>query len=153
MRSRLPLGDMEIFRCMPEGMHDDRVRGDGGGGHWLVRMEWYPAGWSVCLSLLVFRCIIKSRSFLLVPAHPGGPLKRAVKRLWWWGGGAWWHSAMSCAKMAELIEMPFGLWTRVGPRKHVLGGMHNAPSGEYHWIIYVWRQCGLLSIYFGHLLL
>jgi len=22
---------------------------DGGGGHWLVRMEWHPAGWSVCL--------------------------------------------------------------------------------------------------------
>jgi len=23
--------------------------GDGGGGQWLVRMEWHPAGWSVCL--------------------------------------------------------------------------------------------------------
>ena len=23
--------------------------GDGGGGHWLVRMEWRPAGWSLCL--------------------------------------------------------------------------------------------------------
>jgi len=31
--------------------------------------------------------------------------------------------------MAELIEVPFGLCinTRVGPRKHVLGGMH------IHW--------------------
>jgi len=26
--------------------------------------------------------------------------------------------------MAEPIEMPFRLWTRVGPRKHVLGGVH-----------------------------
>jgi len=27
--------------------------------------------------------------------------------------------------MAKPIEMPFGLWTRVGPRKHVLhGGAH-----------------------------
>jgi len=27
--------------------------------------------------------------------------------------------------VAELIEMPFGMWTRVGPRKHVLhGDMH-----------------------------
>jgi len=25
---------------------------------------------------------VKSRSSLLVPAHPGGPGKRAVKRLW-----------------------------------------------------------------------
>jgi len=30
------------------------------------------------------------------------------------------YSATSFAKMAEPIEMPFGLWTRVGPRKHVL---------------------------------
>jgi len=57
--------------------------GDGGGGHWLARMEWHPAGWSVCLLLLIFRCTIKSRSSLLAPPHPGGPGKRVVKRLWW----------------------------------------------------------------------
>jgi len=56
--------------------------GDGGGGHWLVRMEWRPAGWSVCLPLLIYPCTIKSRRSLLAPAHPGGPGKRAVKRLW-----------------------------------------------------------------------
>jgi len=27
-----------------------------------------------------------------------------------------------CVKAAEPIEMPFGLWTRVDPRKHVLDG-------------------------------
>jgi len=27
---------------------------DGGGGHWLVRMEWRPAGWSMCLPVLIF---------------------------------------------------------------------------------------------------
>jgi len=32
------------------------------------------------------------------------------------------HSAVICAKTAEPIEMPFGSWTRVGPRKHVLVG-------------------------------
>jgi len=56
--------------------------GDGRGGHWLVRMEWRLAWWSVCLPLLIFRCTMKSRSFLLAPAHLGGPGKRAVKRLW-----------------------------------------------------------------------
>ena len=56
---------------------------NGGGGHWLVRTEWRPAGWSVCLPLLIFPCTIKSRSSLLAPAHPGGPGKMAVKRLWW----------------------------------------------------------------------
>ena len=53
---------------------------DGGGGHWLVRMESRPAGWSVCLS--IFPCTIKSRSSLLAPAHPGGPGKVAI--MWWW---------------------------------------------------------------------
>jgi len=56
--------------------------GDGGGGHWLVRMEWCLARWSVCLPLLIFPCTIKSRSSFLAPAHPGGPGKRAIKRLW-----------------------------------------------------------------------
>jgi len=31
--------------------------------------------------------------------------------------------AVSCAKMVELIEMPFGMWTLVGWRNHVLGGV------------------------------
>jgi len=30
------------------------------------------------------------------------------------------HSAVSCAKTVEPIEMPFGLWTGIGARKHVL---------------------------------
>jgi len=58
------------------------IGGDGGGGQWLVRMELRPAGWSMCLPLLIFPCIIKSRSSLVAPAHPGGPRKGAVKRLW-----------------------------------------------------------------------
>jgi len=29
---------------------------------------------------------------------------------------------VSPAKTAKPIEMPFGLWTRVGPSKHVLDG-------------------------------
>jgi len=31
-------------------------------------------------------------------------------------------STMSCGKIAELVEMPFGMWARVGPRNHVLDG-------------------------------
>jgi len=57
------------------------ARGDGGGRYWLVQMKWRPAGWSVCLPLLIFPYTIKSRSSLLAPAHPGGPGKRAVKWL------------------------------------------------------------------------
>jgi len=28
------------------------------------------------------------------------------------------HSSVSCAKMAERIDLPFRLWTRIGRRKH-----------------------------------
>jgi len=54
---------------------------DGGGGHCLVRMEWRPTEWLVCLPLLVVPCTTKSRSSLLALAHPGGPGKGPVKRL------------------------------------------------------------------------
>ena len=56
-----------------KGIRPVKNGGDDGGGHWLVRMEWRPPGLSVCLPLLIFPCTIKSRSFLLAPAHPGGP--------------------------------------------------------------------------------
>ena len=52
---------------------------DGGGGRWLVRMEWRPAGWSVCLPLLIFPCTVKSSSSLLATAHLGGPGKTGRK--------------------------------------------------------------------------
>ena len=31
---------------------------------------------------------------------------------------------MSCAKMDELIEMPFGVWTQVGPGNRMLDVVH-----------------------------
>ena len=34
------------------------------------------------------------------------------------------RSAVRCAKTAEPIEMPFGFWTWMGPRKHVLHRVH-----------------------------
>jgi len=36
----------------------------------------------VFAELLIFPGTIKSRSSLLAPAHPGGPIKSAIKRLW-----------------------------------------------------------------------
>ena len=35
---------------------------------------------------------------------------------------------MSCAKTVEPIEMPFGFWTRLGPRKHEIGGVHTSAT-------------------------
>jgi len=31
---------------------------------------------------------------------------------------------MSCAKSSERIKMLFGMWTRVGPSKHIRWGAH-----------------------------
>jgi len=42
------------------------------------------------------------------------------------------HSAMSCAKMAQLMEIAFRLWTRMGPRKDVLHG----------GALWLWRNLG-----------
>jgi len=76
-----------LWRCWLDGRKGIRSVKNGGkvgGGHWLVQIEWRPAGWSVCLPLLIFPCTIKSRSSLLAPAHPGDPGKRAVKWLCLW---------------------------------------------------------------------
>jgi len=51
-----------------EGHPTCKEMGDGGDGHWLVQMEWCPAGWSMCLPLLIFPCTIKCRSSLLALA-------------------------------------------------------------------------------------
>jgi len=36
-------------------------------------------------------------------------------------------STVVCGKMAELMEMPFGLWARMGPRNPVLHGGPDPP--------------------------
>jgi len=40
-------------------------------------------------------------------------------------------------KTAEPIEMPFGMWTRVGAKKHVLDGVHSGAT----WRIRLNRPC------------
>jgi len=50
--------------------------GDGGGGHWLVRIKWRPAGWSVCLPLLIFH---KVQKFSSGTGSPGWSWKKGRK--------------------------------------------------------------------------
>jgi len=57
---------------------------------------------------------------------------------------------VSPAKTAEPIKILFGLWTRVGPRNHVLDGVQ-IPMGRDN-TLHVRRRCGLLSNYFDHLI-
>jgi len=56
----------------------------------------------------------------------GGP-DRPWKGANFWGEWAshckvYGHSTVVCAKAAEAIGMPFGLWARIGRRNHVLDG-------------------------------
>jgi len=75
------------------------------------------------------------------------------------------HSVVSCAETAEPIDLPFGLWTQVGRRKHKFnhirkvapmdrhGRAHLAPPNEYDWTVRLQRRCVLMSNYFDYLLL
>jgi len=76
---------------------------------------------------------------------PDPPCKRAILR-----GKEAAHckvegpSQVSCAKTAEPIEMPFGMWTRVGPRKHALEWRCTlAQPSESDWTVHVRWQCSL----------
>jgi len=46
-------------------------------------------------------------------------------------------TVMSPVKTAESIDMPFGIWTRVGPRKQVLGGVQTGAT----WRMPLKRPC------------
>ena len=69
------------------------------GGWWrwaLVSPDGVAPSWMVNVSACVnLPCTIKSRSSLLALAHPGGPGKRAVKRLWWCWLFCWVHLLIS----------------------------------------------------------
>jgi len=66
--------------------------GDGGSGHWLVQMEWRPAGWSVCLPLIISPCTISPEVLFWHRLDRVVPEKRAVKRLWC----VWYTLSKSC---------------------------------------------------------
>jgi len=71
-------------------------------------------------------------------------------------------SAVSCAKMAQPIDLPFGLWTWVGQKKYKFN--HICQVAPFctsaiiftRWrqsTVHLWRRCGLMSNYSDHLLL
>jgi len=81
---------MRVIKFSRKGIRPVKNGGDGGGRHWLVWLERCPAGWSMCLPLLISPCALNFRSSVQAPAHLGGPGKGAVKRMWcvvWW----WWY--------------------------------------------------------------
>jgi len=59
-----------------------KERGDDGGGHRLVRMEWRPAGWSMCLLLLVFHKVQKFSSGTSSPGWSRKEGRKTVVCVW-----------------------------------------------------------------------
>jgi len=79
---------------------------------------------------------VGSRNHVL-DADPNIPMQRSNFRGEGMPGYARQHSVATPAKTAEPIEMPFGLWTRVGQRQHVLHGVHIDAT----WRIRLNRPC------------
>ena len=69
------LSALRLLAKWREGHPACKQRGgeDGGGGHWLVRMEWRPAGWSVRLPL---------RQIMLIVCKEGLEVLMEVVLLW-----------------------------------------------------------------------
>ena len=113
----------------------------------------------VCVSaLLIFPCIIKSRSCLLAPAHPGGPRKRSVKRLCLCvccsrTSGDKWHSVF-------MGKTPF-LSTKPVAWNYPLFINNRTPEGRGYWPLYAasptlgdWNDKWILSriVNYNHVL-
>ena len=77
-----------LWRCWLDGRKGIRpvktYGEDDGGGHWLVRMEWRPVRWSVCVPLLIFPCTIKSQKFSSGTGSPGWSWKKGRKTVVVW---------------------------------------------------------------------
>jgi len=121
----------------------------------------YGVAWSVGLSICLLVCDTSEpcrngwTDWDVFVMDSGGPKETWSKGAIFRGKNVPWlarrHSAMSCAKTAEPIQMPFGLCSRMGPRKHVWHGGTLAQPGEYDWTVRMRRRCGLMSNYFDHL--
>ena len=63
-----------------------RIWGDGGGGHWLVRMEWRPAGWlvSASVNLPLHHKVQKLSSGTGSPGWSRKKSRKMVVVCWWW---------------------------------------------------------------------
>jgi len=79
-----------------------------------------------CLWLVGARCLHCCRELLV---FEGGNGQIFVKH----------RDSFRCAKTAEPVEMPFEMWTRVGPRKHVLDGLQ-IPTCEGAILRVKWGQ-------------
>ena len=98
-----------------KGSWPEKSGGGGGGGHRLVEMEWRPAGWSMCLPLLIFPCTIKSRSSLLTSDtdSPGWSRKKGRKTfvVWWWCVTDW-NSRVTTITTTTTLHPSNGLCSR-----------------------------------------
>jgi len=99
----------------------------------------------LCLPLLLFPCTIKSRSSLLAPAHPGGPGKKAVKRMWWW---RWLRRGTKLLVSGYNLVVTAGTGIRPFPRD---GSVWQRDTAPYHITSYEGVSNGNINHATAHL--
>jgi len=89
-----------------------------------------------CSARPPLKCRGGARNFWVVASggkKRGGQYKVGRKHKFRLRQCAWRHCAVSCAKTAEPIDLPFGLWTRVGRKKHKFNRIFQvAPMANVH---------------------
>ena len=103
---------------------------------WENVWKWPVVSWMGHNSVivLIFKLDVVTENWQVTKYKVERPHRRTVYRCidtdrWAWSVGLS-VTVVSHAKTAESIEMPFGLWTRVGPRNHVLDGGADASVGR-----------------------
>jgi len=82
-----------------------KMGGDGGSGHWLVRMEWRPAGWSVSASVNL-------------------PLHHKVQKFSSGTGSPGWSQKKGC-KIVVVVVVLYYLQTKLSPKIEVNPTIHH----------------------------
>ena len=76
------------------------------------------------------RCHISGPKEACIRWDPDSPCEGAIIRGEDMPRHARRHFAISCAKMAEPIDLPFALWTRVGQRKHKFNRIYQVATTD-----------------------
>jgi len=113
-------------------------------------MEWRPPGLSMWLPVLIFPYTIKSRCALLAPAHPGGPGKRVVKRLWCGGvkPGFMFKTIITVQCVSSLITWRRS-WSFAEYWKHFVLRLNDVHALDYNSAgsERIWMKFGALWVY------
>ena len=125
-----------------------KIWGHGGGRHWLVRMEWHPSRWSVCLPVLIFPCTIKCGARRVLFGSPGWSRKKGCKTVVVWCGGMCPHTKFVAIGQTLAEIWQFFYFFSKWQLSAILGLFCGCPDhprrafgGLYHCALLGWNRC------------